>query len=143
MIRSLVLCLLLFGALCSATASDETATRKLIDQVNATSSPSRTGPYQMSAKLLINPHTNNEETGQWKFFRDEDRYRVELQIGSYQEIQVHDGNKLFISRTPGHFPLPGLRLLTHPEQIWQVLAPPDASLGRVSPKQAGAVLCFR
>ncbi len=142
MIRFLGVGLIFITALCSATASDKEETRKLVEEVNATSSASLIGPYQISARLLINPHTKEEKTAEWKFFRDATRYRVELRIGGYQEIQVRDGNKLFIRRTPGVFPSPGLGQLTHPEQLWQVWAPPGSSLSGVSGKQAGAALCF-
>lgn len=144
--RSLVLfcCFLwssLFGAI-EATADDHTETKQLIDEVNRSSDPSKTGPYSLTAKLRFNPGTKGEQTGELRLYRDQQRVRVDLELRNYRETRIQDGNKLFVARSGP--PAPGTMVLLGIYRLCRIHVPSHAKFSGISNKRLGAIRaqCF-
>jgi Gram-negative bacterial TonB protein C-terminal len=91
-------------------------------------------PYQFQGNVVFNPGPG-EVKGQITIYRDKDRSRVELQMGSYRESRVVLGNKLYIVRSTA-FPAPGMSRLTDTDRTWDRLTQDgDAALGGLSHKK--------
>src|ERR1051326_5874887 len=101
-------------------------------------------PYQLQARIVINPGTENEKKGVITIYRDHNQSRSDLRVQDYQEIKVVRGNKLYIYRsTP--LPVPQLGRLANIDHYWDKLREDgDAKLGDVSHKkvQNAAADCF-
>jgi Gram-negative bacterial TonB protein C-terminal len=91
-------------------------------------------PYQFRGTVVFNPGPG-EVKGQITIYRDKDRSRLDLQMGSYRESRLVLGNKLFIVRSTA-FPAPGMSRLTDADRAWDRLVQDgDATLSGVSHKK--------
>jgi hypothetical protein len=91
-------------------------------------------PYQFQGSVVFNPGPG-EVKGQIVIYRDKDRSRLELQMGSYRESRVVVGNKLYIARSTS-FPAPGMYRLTDSDRAWdRLIQDGDATLSGVSHKK--------
>lgn len=125
-----------------ATSDDHTETKQLIDEVNRSSDPSKTGPYALTAKLRFNPGTKGEQTGELRLYRDLQRVRVDLELRNYHETRIQDGTKLFIARSGP--PAPGTMILLEIYKFWRINVPSQAKFSAISNKKRGAIQakCF-
>lgn len=91
-------------------------------------------PYQFQGTVVFNPGPG-EVQGQITIYRDKERSRLDLQMGSYRESRLVLGNKLYIVRSTS-FPAPGMNRLTDADRAWDRLVQDgDATLGDVSHKK--------
>jgi hypothetical protein len=91
-------------------------------------------PYQFQGTVVFNPGPG-EVKGQITIYRDKERSRLDLQMGSYRESRLVLGNKLYIVRSTS-FPAPGMNRLTDADRAWDRLVQDgDATLGGVSHKK--------
>jgi hypothetical protein len=101
-------------------------------------------PYQLQARIVINPGTENEKKGVITIYRDHDQWRSDLRVEDYQEIKLVRGSKLYIYRsTP--LPVPQLGQLANTDHYWDKLGEDgEARLGDVSHKkvQNTVASCF-
>lgn len=140
--------LLLCVVLCSASSlfSEDNAAadpHSLLQSAHEASGLVEAMPYQFRANVVYNPGPA-EVKGQITIYRDKDRSRLDLQMGSYREMRLVLGNKLYIVRSTA-FPAPGMSRLTDTDRAWdRLIQDGDATLGAVSHKkiQNTQVDCF-
>ncbi len=125
-----------------AEAQKPTA-QQLIDAANAASDLAKFGPFELSADLVINPGTRAEAGGHLQIYGDKDRRRAELQLGTYQEVRLHLGDKLYISRSETS-PVFGFGRIMNLDHIWLVKIRHGAKLSNVKNKDENGVpvSCF-
>jgi TonB-like protein len=128
----------LLGTTCLAFApqlqAQDADARTLIRSAHEASGLAEAMPYQFQGNVVFNPGPG-EVKGQITIYRDKDRSRVELQMGSYRESRVVLGSKLYIVRSTA-FPAPGMNRLTDTDRAWDRLAQDgDATLTGVSRKK--------
>jgi hypothetical protein len=124
----------LVPAITYASADDHVETRQLIDAVNRNSDVSKTGPYAWTAKVVIDPGSRGERTGELRLYRDQDRTRTEFRLGTYLEIRVRDGKKLYIARSQP-MPLWEATAVAFPERFWKIDTPPRAKWSKIDRKK--------
>lgn len=115
-------------------SQENAAARSLLLSAHEVSGLAELMPYRFQGNVVFNPGPG-EVKGQIKIYRDKDRSRVDLQMGSYRESRVIVGNKLYITRSTS-FPAPGVNRLTDADRAWdRLLQDGEATLGGVSHKK--------
>lgn len=121
------LCLVLLSSI--IIAQDTAQLAQTIQAANAASDLSSIGPYKLEAAIVWNRGTPDERMGRLALYQDHDRFRWELRSGSYGEIHVVLGTKLYSWRN-APTRLPALESVPQGHQIWRVPLSPTDKLGR-------------
>ena len=122
---------ILFLATCIGVISPQTPPQpiELIQAANAASDLSSIGPYRLDAVVIVNRGTNGEKRGRLTVFQDHEKSRSELEWGSYKELNIVLGNKLYVVRNaPARVPELGKLFDVH--KPWRAFRPPQDKLGQ-------------
>lgn len=129
---------LLFLLLCLGTPFCQEPPRtpqQLVELSRKATDFNEIGRYRLQAKIVLTPADLKEMSGQIIVLRDGDRYRSELQIGSFRETRWIKDNMLYVDRTQ-QVPLPTTALLRRLDRLWRAnLIPSDAKVSAVSRRQ--------
>lgn len=140
--------LLLAGLLEAAKAQDKTpaspALPEMIARANALTNLSSAVPYELHARIAVNPGSKDARHGEITIYRDHARSRTELQLGDFHQVEVVNEGTRYVSRSRP-YPLAGLDVLNGVEDAVQLpeqlLA--DAKIKNRSRTVAGvAASCF-
>src|SRR5215813_13864266 len=102
---------------------------ELIQAANAASDLSGIGPYRLDATIVVNRGTNGELRGRLTIFQDHEKSRSELEWGSYKELNIVLGSKLYVVRNaPARVPELGKLFDVH--KPWRAFRPPQDKLGQ-------------
>ncbi len=145
----LAMVLLLAGFFAAAKAQNKTtptspALPEMIARANALTDLSSAVPYELHARIAVNPGSKNAQQGEITIYRDQARSRMELQLGDFRQVEVISEGTRYVSRSRP-YPLAGLDVLNSVEDVVQLreqlLA--DAKIKNRSRTVAGvAASCF-
>lgn len=106
--------LLLAGFSTVAKAQDKTpanpALAEMIARSNALTDLSSAVPYELHARITVEPGSPNAKRGEITIYRAHNRSRTELQLGDFHQVEVADEDNRYVSRTRA-YPLAGLNAL--------------------------------
>lgn len=115
--------LLFSGFFAAAKAQNTTpaspALPEMIARSNALTNLSSDVPYELHARIAVEPGSPNAKQGEITIYRDHKRSRTELRLGDFHQVEVVDENNRYVSRSRAH-PLAGLNVLATVEDAVQL-----------------------
>ena len=90
-----------------------------IAKANALTDLSGVGPYELHARIVINPGTKHAQQGEVTIYRDQTRSRIELQLEDFHQVEVVGEGTRYVSRSRP-YPLAGLDVLNSVEDAVQL-----------------------
>jgi len=115
--------LLLAGFSTVPKAQDKTianpALAEMIARSNALTDLSQAVPYELHARVTVEPGSSNAKQGEITIYRDHNRSRTELRLGDFHQVEVVDQNNRYVSRSRA-YPLAGLNMLGMVEDAVQL-----------------------
>jgi hypothetical protein len=119
----LAMVLLLAGFFAAAKAQNKTpaspALPEMIARANALTDLSSAVPYELHARIAVNPGSKDAQRGEITIYRDQARSRTELQLGDFHQMEVVSEGKRYVSRSRP-YPLAGLDVLNSVEDAVQL-----------------------
>ena len=124
MTTALEMVLLLAGFFAAAKAQNKStpaspALPEMIARANALTDLSAIGPYELHARIAVNPGSKQEQLGELTIYRDQNRSRLEVQLGDFHQVEVISEGTRYVSRSRP-YPLAGLDVLNGVEDAVQL-----------------------
>lgn len=110
--RSMLVSLVLLASLYGNSAGqshDGAILQKANARSNTLTDLTAAVPYQLHARVVINPGEREEMRGEITIYRDRDRSRTELTLGDFREVKGTVGTRQYVLRNG--YPLTGLEVL--------------------------------
>jgi hypothetical protein len=106
--------LLLAGFFAAAKAQNKTPASpglpEMIARANAVTDLSTAGPYELRARIVVDPGSQHEQQGEITIDRDHDGSRMELQLGDFRQVEVFSQGARYVWRSRP-YPVIGLETL--------------------------------
>jgi hypothetical protein len=112
-------------------ASEKPDPNLLVKSANENSDLAKIVPHQFTGTVVLNPGARNESVGKITVYRDQDRYRTDIELAGQRHTRLIAGSKLYISNS-SPIAFFGLEKLNDMENAWR-----EREVGNGKMKYAG------